>query len=421
MITLAYCAVWFFVFSVPWENAIGIPGLGAISRLTGMIAIGLTVLATVVTGRVRRWHPFHLAALLFVTWAGCSVLVFGMVQVPKKIWTYLQLFLVLWMIWQIGRTRKRQLGLLLAYVFGAYISAFSTIMVARREAGLERRFTSGNFDANDLAGILALALPMAWYLSSIYRRPLLRWVCRSYVPVAVVAIGLTGSRGGMLATIVALMVIPLSITKLSPGRLAMAIAILCISGFLATAYLPETVVKRLATTSSDVQTGHLGGRLKLWVAGARAFATRPILGWGTAGFRTAISHFLPTNPQVAHNSYLSVLVENGLLGFAFFLWMLLAVLRGVWGLPKLDRRFAVVLFATLALVMLPLAWEDQKPTWCILAILIGLARATNDGGGGPVPQEPYYRRVMPAASGLPHQRPRQPLAAFRKNLDRDGR
>ena len=50
--------------------------------------------------------------------------------------------------------------------------------------------------------ILALAIPMAWYLGLTYRQPLLRWICRGYVPLCVVAIGLTGSRGGVIATTV---------------------------------------------------------------------------------------------------------------------------------------------------------------------------------------------------------------------------
>ncbi len=91
----------------------------------------------------------------------------------------------------------RVLGLFMAYVLGGYIAAFGTFMVYRRDAGVLRRFAAGGVDPNDLAMTLALALPMAWYLGMTYRQPLLRWVCRGYLPVAVVAIGLTGSRGGM--------------------------------------------------------------------------------------------------------------------------------------------------------------------------------------------------------------------------------
>jgi hypothetical protein len=74
MVTLAYAALWAFVFSVPWERLIVIEGVGILSRLTGMIALGFALIAMVITGRMRRWRGFHLAALLFVILAGASVI-----------------------------------------------------------------------------------------------------------------------------------------------------------------------------------------------------------------------------------------------------------------------------------------------------------------------------------------------------------
>ena len=412
---IAYAALWIFVFSVPWEDVVVIPGLGVVSRLTGVLALGLALLAAVVSGRFRRWDLLHVAALLYVLLAVCTVLVFGSETVPKKLWTYLQLFLVLWMIWELAPSRKRQLGLLTAYVFGAYVSAFSTIMALRRDTGA-RRFSAGGFDANDLAAILALALPMAWYLGTVHHRPLVRFLCRAYLPLGVLAIGLTGSRGGMLATIVALLIVPLTMTKLSVGRLVTTIALVVISGSLAVAYVPETVIERLATTRSEVQEGRLGGRLKLWVAGSKAFARRPMLGYGTSGFRNAIAPYLPTRPQVAHNSYLSVLVEQGIVGFVLYSLMFFAVFRAVLGLPTLDRRFSLILLATLGVIMIPLTWEDHKALWFILAALLGLARASAREGGA-VPH-PY---PQPSVANPPFARPPQPLGARRGNAARDAR
>lgn len=419
MSSFAYAALWFFVFSVPWQNVIVIQGLGAVSRLTGMVAMGMALLAALVSGRVRRWHLFHVAALLFVIWAGTGVLVFEMQNIPKKFWTYLQLLLMLWMIWELAPSRKRQLGILAAYVFGAYVSAISTIIVFRRDVG-GSRFAAEGFDSNDIAAILALALPMAWYLGTVHRQPLLRLIFRAYFPVAIVAIGLTGSRGGMLATMVALLIVPLSMTRLSPGRLVTTIAILGITGAVAVAYVPEKVVQRLATTRTEVQQGGVGGRLKLWVAAAQAFARRPVLGYGTSGFKPAIEPYLVAAPQAAHNSYLSVLVEQGILGFLLYALMFVTVFRAVLRLPTLERRFALVLLGTLLMVMLPLTWEDQKPVWFILAALLGLARAPAlaSPGLGRQAQPP---RAAPLAGGLKPQRRPQRLPSRRWNADPDAR
>jgi hypothetical protein len=44
MTSVAYAALWFFVFSIPWEKMLALPGLAVIARATGGVALGLTVL-----------------------------------------------------------------------------------------------------------------------------------------------------------------------------------------------------------------------------------------------------------------------------------------------------------------------------------------------------------------------------------------
>jgi O-antigen ligase len=376
MITLAYVALWVFVFSLPWENFIVIPGLGVISRVFGMVAASLAVLAALVSGKLRRWHLFHFAALSFVIWAGgIMLMVYNPITMPKKFWTFVQLFIVIWMIWELAHTRKRQLGLLTAYILGAYVAALDTIMLYRRDTGGLRRFAAAGGDPNDLAMTLALALPMAWYLGTTYHRPLLRWVYRAYLPVGLVAIGLTASRGGVLAAIVGLLIVPLTITKLSPGRFAIALVVLVLSGSFAVSYIPTKVANRLATTGAEVEDLSLGGRFTIWKAGVNAFVQRPLVGYGTSGFRAAVTPELGHSTQVAHNSFLSVLVEEGLVGFVFYSLMFVAVFLAVLSLPSLERRFALVLLATVVTTMLPLTWEDNKAVWFVLAALLGFTQA----------------------------------------------
>jgi O-antigen ligase len=402
MISLAYAALWFFIFSLPWENVLVIPGVGIISKLMGMVALSLALLAAVMSGRVRRWHVLHVAAVVFVIWTGVGVMVNHTQGVPKKFYTFIELFLVLWMIWELARSERRVLGLLTAYVFGAYVGALDTLLEFRQQAKILSRFSATDFDGNDLAMTLALALPMAWYLGMKHRRPLLRWACRAYLPLGLVAIGLTASRGGMLASMVALLIVPLSMTRLTPGRLVTAIAVLGISGALAVAYVPEKIVERLSTTGEQVQELKFGGRFKLWVGGVNAFVQRPVIGYGTASYKQAITPWLGSLSQVAHNSYLSVLVEEGSVGFVLYWMMFLAVFLAVLNLPPPDRRFALILFATLALAMFPLTWEDRKPVWFILAALLGLSQASVEEARGAVPA-PQPRRAAPLA--------RQPLTA----------
>jgi O-antigen ligase/polysaccharide polymerase Wzy-like membrane protein len=418
MVSLAYVALWVFVFTLPWELLIVLPGVSIVSQAAGIVAAALAVLAIMISGRVRRWHGFHIAALCFVLWVGCSLVLFTVGGVPKKFYTWLQLFVVALMVWELAVSSRRVLGLMSAYVIGAYVAALDTILLYRREAGELRRFTAGGFDPNDLAMTLALALPMAWYLGITYRRPLARWVCRGYVPVGLVAIGLTGSRGGMVASMVALLVVPLSMTRLTPGRLATAIAMLAISGALVVAYIPEKIVQRLATTSSEVEDADFGGRFKLWRAGLNAFTQKPLAGYGAGGFKGAITPQLGSLAQVAHDSYISVLVEHGIVGFLLYATMILAVVRAALRLPRAERRFALVLLATLGTAMLPLTWEDRKPVWFILAAVLGLSQAHAAIGAGALqlrrPGRPIHAPSRPVAAGWVEPQAAPGLTAHRR-------
>ena len=395
MTKIAYAFLWLFVFSLPWERFLVLPGVAIISRVTGGIAVGLALVAVVMAGRFRRWHMFHVWALLFWLWAGACFLVYHSGdRLPAKYWTYGQLLLVLWMVWELAVTEARQRGLMMAYMLGSYVAALDTLLIYRQQAGVARRFAAGGADPNDMAMVLALALPMAWYLGVTAQHTLVRWVSRGFLPLGVLAIGLTGSRGGMIAATVALLIVPLAMTRLSPGRLISAMVMLIAAGGLAVAYVPETTIERFATIGTEVEGGRIGGRGKLWRAGLEAHAERPITGFGTGHFKGAITPILGPAAQVAHNSYISVLVEQGIVGFALYMAMLVAVLHSVLRLRGLERRFALVLLATLAVTMTPLTWEDRRVVWIVLAILVGFSQARLALLRTPVP-EPIPARPEP--------------------------
>jgi O-antigen ligase len=372
MSSIAFAGLWVFVFAVPWERLVVLPGLNIVTRVTGGLALGLVMFNIVMSGSVRRWRAFHVAALLFVIWAGIGVWTLGNPGIPQKFYTFVQLFAVLWIIWELARSVNRVRALLTAFVLGAFVPAVATILLYLRVGSAMRRFSAGGADANSLAMTLALALPMAWYLSLTTDRPMLRWVCRAYVPVGLFAAALTGSRGGMIAMMVALLVVPLTM-KLSPRRLMAAILLLGLSGALVMAYVPDTLIERLSSTGQSLEGGSYGGRFKFWVAGVHAFTRQPLMGYGVGGFVSAITPELGSQALVAHNSFLSVLVEEGLVGLILYLSMLLSVFYCVLRFPAFERRFGLVLVMTLGTAMMPLTWEHEKAVWFVMAALVGMS------------------------------------------------
>jgi O-antigen ligase len=387
MTWIAFYSLWLFVFTLPWERLVSLPGLYIVSRATGALSLGLTLFAVVMTGRIRRWRAYHVAAFLFVIWAG----------VPAKYWTFVQLFAVVFMMWQLAPNPERVRRLLEAFALGGFVPAFATIALFIQSHGSLRRFSAAGADPNSLAMTLALVMPIAWYLSLTTERPLRRWIYRSYIPIGLFATALSASRGGLIAWIVALAIIPLTM-KLSPGRLAAVMAMMAISAVILAMYVPENIVERLSTTGtslgSSVQGGGLGGRVRFWIAGFHAFSYKPLAGYGTGGFIRAITPELGADALVAHNSFISVMVEEGLVGLLLYCTMLLAVFRDLFDLPSLERRFALVLFATLGTALLPLTWEDQKSAWYVMAILVGLT-AYKGLRSATVPMYPIPPRAVP--------------------------
>jgi len=407
MHTFAYGALWIFVFVLPWENMVVIPGLGTLSKALGIFALTITAFAPLISGRLRRLRLFHVCGLVFVVWATSSVI---RVQEWQQHWallrslTYVQLLLMCWMIWELAPDVRRQRGLLMAYVLGAYVSGLATILAYVTGHGTSatlRRFAAEGFDANALGTILALAIPMAWYLGLTYQRRILQWICRAYLPIGVFAIGLTASRGALVVGTVALLIVPLTLTKLSPGRMVGALLLLIVCGTLAAVYVPQTSLARYSTISSEVEEGRFGGRGEVWLAGLRAFADQPLVGHGSATFKGVVEPYLG-RAIVAHNTYLQILVEQGILGFVPWFMMFVAVFFQVRRLPPLERRFGLILMATLGIGLLPLSWDDRKPVWFILAILAAFSES--------------LRPVRMETAAIPQRHPLRPVPMARRAL-----
>jgi O-antigen ligase len=118
------------------------------------------------------------------------------------------------------------------------------------------------------------------------------------------------------------------------------------------------LVERIASIHSGTRTELSGGtRLTIDQDSLRIFAQKPVLGWGLGVFPDIYPQFstLGTNLKVgmAHNDYLQLLVEMGVLGFAMALWFLLTLFRSA--LRKLkswpsDTNSAVTLAAMLGVM-----------------------------------------------------------------------
>jgi O-antigen ligase len=224
------------------------------------------------------------------------------------------------------------------------------------------RFTGPGFDPNDLAVTLSLGIPIAWYLAFTSRRTI--WANRLYIPCALAAVLLTASRSGLL-TLAVSMVFPLiSVRQLSKrGRWAVTlVCVLCVGSILYV--IGDVSVQRLSTTIEQLTGGDMNGRVDIWRQGLEVFWRNPVLGAGGGSFGTAVVGKSGAH-VAAHNTFLGVLVEHGIVGLLLFVLIIGSIVRRIWGGSPLERRFWIVMLLAWGVALSSLSWENRELTWLL--------------------------------------------------------
>lgn len=360
------------IFSMPIEQIIVLPGLGTITRVMGLIAFSAWFVNANLTRRIRRPHIFHILAILFFVWSSLSI--FWTASLPatlERSSTYMQLAILLLIIWDRLTTRKACHSAMQAYVFGVYVAVGSTIsQFLAGNAAKYGRYAAGEFDDNDLGIIISLGIPFAWYLitsrdeSKSYS--LFDYINLIFIPIAVAGILLTASRTAMISLLPSFIYIILSLRKLKVFQ-KIAIFFLGIASIVSLPFfIPAETFLRLSTVGDSVSSGDLNGRLDLWREGFQNYAQEPFLGVGSGAFSETVEAQL-----VAHNTFLSSLFEIGLIGFLLFL---LIVSLAVYTSIRFSRMWIAV-FIVLFIGAMSLSWEHRKPTWLIMDLAIAYGSA----------------------------------------------
>ena len=388
MRTVAFWLSLILVFMIPWENMVFLEGLGTISRATGLLVAAFWILTVVVTGEFRKPHPFHVAVYLFVLWNVISV--FWSVDVDltiDRLQTYFQLAVLVFILWDLYTTPAALKAGLQAYVLGAYV-AIGNLLVnyfSGIQAGYLRFATTG-FNANDIGVLLALGIPVAWYLTlsegNGKMAQALRLVNYAYLPAATLAILLTGSRGSLIAAFPGYLYVIASLPRLKLLPRVFVFVALVGALFALQPLVPQSTLQRLATTGTEISAADLGGRVDVWRQGLAVYYEHPLFGVGSGAFRAAVE-----SGRAPHNSFLSVLVDVGLIGFGlFFLILAIAVFQAMHQSEWSSRLWLTVL-SVWAFGAFSLGWELRKPTWLFLSlVVVSAALSMRRDESTPVPE-----------------------------------
>ena len=234
------------------------------------------------------------------------------------------------------------------FVVGAYLAAGAGALFATPDAESGARLEGyGGVNANGLGGLLAVAVIFGGALAACREfSGLARAVAMSSAGLAIILLLLTASRGALLGLLAALLLAPVVI---GPGRrfAALILAVLaagCAGTYLAAYAPPETIAHLFSSDPSG------SGRTDIWKVGWRMVEANAVVGVGADNFGNSTIHyllepgtiprseFIVDEQKVAHNIYLQVLAELGIVGLTLFLGILAFSLGAA---VSAARRFAL--------------------------------------------------------------------------------
>lgn len=392
-----YSMLWLLVFSIPFENMLVIQEFGTITRLVGMLAMTSAIFTVLIDNRFRPFGIFLTLFMVFVLWNMTTFYwSIDSETTLRFMFTYLQLFLLAWIIWEFGQTDQQLMSLQCAYVLGAYVSSLALFHAFLQGNQVTYfRYAAYGFDPNDIALIIALGVPLAWYVSLLTDNRLMVWLYRSYLPVAFFAVTLTASRASFIALMVAYCFVLWTYSNLSLLSKAALLLLVVFSGYFLLSLIPDYSWARLSTIGSEIASGNLNSRLAIWLGGLKAFAHNPLLGIGVGTFPTGVLPYLGVEIS-PHNLFLSILVGQGLIGIFIFASLITVLVVSAWHLPQLKFRLCIILLATWMTGIMALGWEHRKPTWFILSLVACLCALGKDCSRAHPSQDLEIRPLEPS-------------------------
>jgi len=371
-----YVATLIYIFTIPWENALTISGIGTVSRAIGIPLLGLWVACLLFDKSIRMPPAFIFVLGLFVYWCGMTILWNANSEIGiQQTKTFIQLYISVIILWTAIVTPKNCHTALAAYLAGGAV--VTSIVIYNYQIGnvtrWDKRASISGVDENDIALTLATCLPIAWYLATTFRSNLrLKFasiMCALFIPFALIAIVMTGSRGGFAASTPFYIYLIFSLKRLKTSSRLITIFFVVVSAIVASSFIPETPLQRIIQTADQLNSRNISGRYDIWLDGLQLWASNAqsfFVGLGVGGYFNHVG-------RVAHSTYISILVETGTVGFTIFIITIVALLISVLKASPKEKYFCMTVFAIWMIGAISLSWEYRKPTWVIWGLILTLA------------------------------------------------
>jgi len=364
--------LWIYAFSVPWD-IIPVPGLGTTTRVAGLALIGAALITVLAEARFRKPDATLGMATAFVALA-----------VSSQLWTiapdatslaafqYVQMLASVWVLREIARTEQQRESLMLAFCLGTFVPMIDLLIHYRNGISVGGgRFSATGINADTVGVLMALGLPISWHLVTTGSRSV-RAVGVIHFILAPPVLLLSGTRTGFLCGLVSAMIVPLSLRPST--RVVIRGAVLIVVAAIAVAWLvPPSIWARMATIPQEIGGGSMTGRREIWEQGLAVFPQHAVLGIGAGAYGTVV-HIHGGVGVPAHNTFIGLLVEQGILGLTMFVGFLAACAFTIVRLPKRERLVWGLVMLSWSISTFSGSAERWKVSW----LLFGMVSAQSD-------------------------------------------
>lgn len=338
-------------------------------KIAGLLTFGLTLVLILAGQRLRADAAFHTAALLNISWIMLSF-IWSMMPVDYDISQSVNsqqllkenfyILITMLLLFQIANDSTDLKFFALAFLLGGFWLIYLVLRDYHTTVSTIR-YTITGFDPNEVGVELAMILPIATYLIISSKSWWWRIPALLYFPPAIFSILIGGSRTGAVVMIVGLSGLWILVRRLGIGGKAISIAILILILIGIAGTLPQKTVERILSTGQEVSSGTLSDRGIVWSYAYEEWVKSPIYGHGLSSFQRIVnSHNIN---YTAHNSFVSMVVEQGIIGILLYLCVISTAVLCAFRLPNEDRVPMLSMLAVVVIGQMSLTLNNRIYIW----------------------------------------------------------
>jgi O-antigen ligase len=381
--------------------------------LASVLAAGLYLLLQ--SGQ-RRMHllrsPMTTCMLALLVWGGLSV-PFALHQgIAFQFWTDFARTVLMALVIAGSVRGGPDLSRLMLVYFGVTV-LYTGVVLSRFQLGADdwRLGRLYNYDANDLATLIASAMPFGLYFLLGQRRLVVRVLAVAGLAILGVGMIRSGSRGGLIALLAVVAFVLLGFTTVPVrARLVGLIAILAVV-FTSASDRYWTQMQTMLNPHRDYNLTSEAGRLQIWDRGLGYMMAHPVFGVGGQNFGVAEGTISPLARRrergigvrwgAAHNTFIQVGAELGVPGMLLFIGVIATAFRSLRRVTRrsaragpaaadLSRLSQALTAALIGFVVgsffLSLAYMDMLYTLVAFSLALAKVARHADAQGEPLPR-----------------------------------